>query len=129
MHLHKQTQTRINKRSWTLIGLGAAIAIAAVVFQPKIAGAHYISSYEAAAHLVNSNYGGNCGDGWNVSCEIKYGASCYYGGDGVCREGEHSLQLQGQYTELVWGVSYRYCSGVYRMYHHEYAQKYWDTCH
>lgn len=129
MHLQKRTQPNINKRSWTLIGLGAAIAVAAVVVMPRSAGAHYIASYDAAYYLVASNYGGNCGDGWNVSCEIKYGASCYYGGDGVCREGSHSLQLEGQYTELVWGVDYRYCSGVYRMYHHEYAQKYWDTCH
>ncbi len=125
MHTHKHQ----SKRSWSLLGLGAAMAIAAVVCMPSDAGAHYISSYEAAAALVNSNYGGNCGSGWNVSCEIKYGASCYYGGDGVCREGSHSLQLEGNYTELKWGVDYRYCSGVYRMYHYEFGQTYWDTCH
>lgn len=121
MHAHR--------RNRYLLGFGAAMAVAALLLLPSDAGAHYVSSYDAAAALVRSNYGGNCGKGWNVSCEIKYGASCYYGGDGVCRTGSHSLQLQGKYSELVWGVDYRLCSGVYRMYHLEFGETYWDTCH
>jgi hypothetical protein len=120
---------RKRRRDWTFSGLVAAMTLAAVLAMPSDASAHYVSSYDAAYYLVQSNYGGNCGAGWNVACGPKYGASCYYGGDGICRTGEHSLQLEGNYGETVWGAWYRSCSGVYRMYHYEYAEKYWDTCH
>jgi hypothetical protein len=121
-------QSGAKRKRSSLLGLVAAVVLAAGLSVGGDAKAHYIPSYEAAASLINSNYGGTCGDGWWWSCLEKYSAGCYYGGDGVCREGAHSLQIEGSFTEMNQLAQARFCMGVYRMYHHEFAQTYWKTC-
>ncbi len=117
------------KRKRKLFGFGAALIVAAALWLPSKADAHYVASYEAAAALVNSHYGGRCGDGPFNSCSWLNGAGCYYGGDGACRVGAHSLQLQGSFAELQYQIEHRTCSGVYRMYHLEFGETYWENCY
>jgi hypothetical protein len=116
-------------RRWKLFGFASAILLAGALWLPGDADAHWVDSGSAAAALASSHYGGLCGQGTFTSCSWVNPAYCYYGGDGHCRVGDHSLQLEGSYEELENQINPRTCSGVYRMYHLEFGGAYWDNCH
>ena len=116
----------MTRRVIRLAVLAPLLAIA-LMLPAERADAHYVSEYEASAALWHSNYAGKCGDGATWWCEAKWWPSCYRGGDGLCRVGSHSLQIQGSYQE--WSVMQFYqCNGVYRMFHQEFGETYWETC-
>lgn len=110
------------------LALAAGLLLAALLsLRPERADAHYVASADAASALYNSNHGGRCGDGATWWCVLKWFPWCYGGGDGACRTGSHSLQLQGYFGEQTVWVSHN-CSGVYRMYHYDFGETCWENC-